>query len=235
MNVDLMKYLLMVVLLVAGYLFLLKATASRMPNGRPTLMLSGILLGIYATIVIPLLIILNQMGNSNFVLLAIIIMLSACVLLIAIYGLFRDFWQIRKRFLLLFLIYLLAVGYVTLFSRSEGHSRAILLRFDSIHDAVQQKSLEPLRHVFLNAIMFIPIGILLPPINDEKLDSFMFVGALGLSLSTAIEATQMLLRIGQCDVEDIVANTVGAVLGLIFYKLYKSFFRREEEEEEEEA
>lgn len=233
LNVDLMKYFLIAALLLAGYLFLLKTAASRMANKRLTLTLAVVLLALYAAITVPMLIILHQMGNSNFVLLAIMVLLSSGILLVAIYALFRDFWQIKKRALILFVLYLLPVAYVTIFSRSEGHSRAILLRFDSIHDAIQTKSLEPLRHAFLNAIMFIPIGFLLPPVNSEKLDSFMIIGALGLSLSTTIEATQMLLRIGQCDVEDIAANTLGTLIGLVMYRVYAHFTHKDDEEEYE--
>jgi glycopeptide antibiotics resistance protein len=44
---------------------------------------------------------------------------------------------------------------------------------------------------------------------------------LGMLLTTIIETTQLLMRNGQCDLEDLAANTVGALLGLLLYKLIR--------------
>ena len=65
---------------------------------------------------------------------ALLILLSCCVLFVALYGLITHFRDLNKKMLLLFILYLLMVSYVTIFSREEGHSRAILLRFDQLID-----------------------------------------------------------------------------------------------------
>lgn len=225
-NRDLVEYIIMGIILACGYLFLFYVISQNTANRKSVPLLAIILLIIYAMIAVPVMLILNQMGNSNFMLLSLLLLLSCMVLFAVVFMLISNFREINIRALVLLLLYLMVVAYVTLFSRSEGHSTAILLRFDSFSEALQKKSLEPLQHVFLNAIMFIPIGFLFSMIHDS-FDSFFFVAPLGLMMSTLIEATQMFLTIGQCDVEDILANTMGTIVGLIIFRIYRLFFAKE--------
>lgn len=235
LNTDLMKYVLMVLLLLSGYFFLLHFVSKRTANRKSLPLLALVMLVIYGAVAVPLMIILNEMGDTSFVLLTLLILLATAVLLLSLFNLLRNFQRINKPVFILFVLYMMMVAYITLFSRSEGHSKAILLRFDSIRAAIGQHSLEPLHHVFLNAIMFVPIGFLLPMMDPDNLDHFMYIGPLGLMLTTLIEATQMFLQIGQCDLEDIVANTLGALIGLIIFKILKPWIvKRDEEEDEEE-
>ena len=228
-----MMYILMGVLLLCGYIFLLHSMTNRMGNKKAAPVLAIVLFLVYAVLAVPLMLVLSQMGSSSFMLLALLLLLSCFVLFALVVGMIRDFGELNKGMLVLFILYILMVSYITIFSREEGHSRAILLRFDSIRDAIRSKSLEPLQHIMLNAVMFIPIGILFPIIYPEKLGKILYVGALGLMLSTIIEATQMFLQIGQCDIEDIVANTAGAVIGALLFKVYSVIFIKETDEDDE--
>ena len=240
LNTDVMTYALMGFLLLCGYLFIFRAMCSRISSKKALPLLAFVLLVVYAAVVIPLMIVLSQMGSNSFMLLALL-MLSACsVLFVALYGLFVNFKYLNKKMLVLFILYLLIVSYLTIFSREEGHSRAILLRFDQLREAIRIKSLEPLQHLFLNAIMFVPLGVLFPLIRPSRLAKMTYVAALALMLSTIIEATQMFMTIGQCDIEDIAANTAGAVIGIILYKVGAAFYFRnrsdeDEDEDEDEA
>lgn len=238
-NIDVMTYALMGFLLLCGYLFFLHAMSSRINNKKSMPLLAFVLLLVYGAVTVPLMLVLNQMGSSSFVLLALMLLLSCSVMFMALYGLVHNFRELNKKMLILFILYLLMVAYVTIFSREEGHSRAILLRFDQLREAIRIKSLEPLQHSLLNALMFIPLGLIFPLIRPARLAKITYVGAIGLMLSTGIEATQMFLRIGQCDIEDIAANTAGAVLGIILYKIgallfFKNLEEEEDDEEEEE-
>lgn len=238
LNMDMMVYLLIGFLLLGGYLLIFRAMCARISNKKSLPLLAVVLLMVYGAVTIPLMMILNQMGNTSFMLLGVLLMMSCCVLFVGLYGLMRDFRNLNKKMLVLFILYLVLVAYVTIFSREEGHSRAILLKFDQLKEAIRTHSLEPLRHSFLNAIMFVPIGLLFPLIRPARLAKMTYVGALGLMLSTLIEATQLYLTMGQCDLEDVAANTAGAVIGIIIYKIaapfiFKNMIDEEDEEEEE--
>ncbi len=234
MNADIMVYILMGIMLLCGYIFLLHFVSGRISSKKSMPLLSVIILLVYAALAVPLVFILNQMGSPSFMLMAMLLGLSCLVLFALAYGMLRHFSELNKTMLTVFILYLLAVSYFTIFNREEGHSRAILLQFDSFRNAIRSGSLEPLQHAMLNAVMFIPIGALFPFIYPERLSKVLYVGTLGLMLSTLIESTQMFLRIGQCDVEDIVANMAGALIGALLYKLYALLFIRETGEEEDE-
>lgn len=233
-NADIMKYAMMGFLLLTGYFFLLRAVSSRTFNKKSLPLLAFVILIIYAGVAIPMMIILNQMGSTNFVLLAMLLLFGACVLLVMLYSLFHNFREINKKALILFILYLFALSYITIFNRSEGHSTQILLHFDSINEALRMRSIDPLNHLLLNIALFVPLGFLFPLLLPHKLDHILYVGPLGLMMSTIIEATQMFLKIGQCDIEDIVANTAGAVIGLLLFKLLKPIIVKDTDEDEEE-
>lgn len=66
--------------------------------------------------------------------------------------------------------------------------------------------------------MFIPIGIFLPLLNKKYLKVFRLT-MVTIMLITAVELTQMLTRVGSFDIDDIILNTFGALLGLLMTRL----------------
>ena len=237
MESELMKTIAMGIFLLCGYLFLLGYVSGRIQSRRQLPVLSVLLLVLYLAVGIPFMMILSSMGDTSFVMMTLLLLLSCIVLLVLVAGLIRHFGEINHRMLILFLLYVLMVSYITIFSRSEGHSRAIMLHFDQLTQAIRTGSLEPLQHSLLNAVLFIPLGILFPMIWPGHLNRLLYVAPLGLMLSTLIESIQMFFFIGQCDLEDIVANTLGAVIGYGLYALYTRLFGRylpEDDEDEDE-
>ena len=73
----------------------------------------------------------------------------------------------------------------------------------------------------LNAVMFMPFGFLVPIVCPEnrKLST---VALGGLVFSLLIEASQILSLRGT-DVDDLIMNTLGAVLGYCFFRLWAFF------------
>ncbi len=234
-----MQMALIAILLLCGYFYLYQAVAKRTANRNSLVLIAIVLLIVYLVITVPLVMIFNELGNISFVLLGVLLLLSCIVLCMALYGLMRDYRKIHKGMLMLFILYTLMMGYITIFSRDEGHSTDILLKFDSFREALETRSLEPLQHVLLNAAMFIPIGILFPMIRVEKLARLTYVAPVGMMMTTMIEAIQMLMKKGQCDIEDIVANTAGAILGYFLFKFARRLrwipVREEDDEQDETA
>ena len=221
-NSGLMQIILIAILLLCGYFYLYQAVAKRTANRAALPLIAVILLLIYAVISVALILIIGQSNSMDFVFLAILILMACIGVFALLTGLIRHFREISKGMLALFVSYILMTGYITIFSRAERSATEILLRFDSIEEAVRLHSAEPLQHLWLNIVMFVPVGLLFPLI-DERLNKWSYVFPLGLMLSTVIETTQLLLRLGQCDVEDLAANTLGACAGLLLYRLYRRF------------
>ena len=71
-----------------------------------------------------------------------------------------------------------------------------------------------------NVIMFIPLGFLLPR-AFPKLKKFFrcfFTAALIIIL---VEVTQLFTLLGSCDIDDLILNMAGILLGFILHKMIK--------------
>lgn len=220
-SIDSMQLLLVVILLLCGYFFLFQAVARRAASRSSIPLLAVVLLIVYLLVSLPLVLIITQMGGMGFTFLALLILAAFIGVVALLAYLFKNFRRISKSMLLLFFLYLLMLSYITVFSRRGRVQTDIILKFDSIEEAVRRHSLAPLQHLWLNVVMFVPVGVLFPAIDPPRLNKLLYVLPLGMLMTTLIETTQLMLRIGQCDLEDLVANTLGACLGLILYRLYR--------------
>lgn len=108
--------------------------------------------------------------------------------------------------------YLLALGYVTLL-RGMFMGRFVNLHlFRAWREAWNNFSVKNWLNVLLNVAMFVPLGVLLPLISTKLRKWYISIGtALGLSL--VIELLQLWRGTGICDIDDLFANTLGAVIG----------------------
>lgn len=79
-------------------------------------------------------------------------------------------------------------------------------------------------YVLENVLLFIPYGLLFPFMIPERL--FWFTPAAGCLTSVFIEITQLITSCGFCQIDDMVMNTAGTILGFVFYILLKKFFRK---------
>jgi hypothetical protein len=82
----------------------------------------------------------------------------------------------------------------------------------------------------LNIVMFVPFGLLVPLLL-ARAGGIGRVAALSLAASAAIELTQLVLwlTVGNhrtVDVNDLIANTAGGVLGLLAMRFARSLARR---------
>ena len=78
----------------------------------------------------------------------------------------------------------------------------------------------------LNVVMFAPLG-LLAPLLWPRMRSWRRMALLGLAASTVIELTQLVLWVTlgshrTVDINDLIANTLGALLGLLVLRLLTS-------------
>ena len=81
-----------------------------------------------------------------------------------------------------------------------------------------------LLNVIGNAAMFIPSGIVLPIIY-KRLDSFVKVILAGGGISLCIEIIQLPFSVRVSDVDDLILNTSGVIIGYGIYALIRSLRR----------
>jgi glycopeptide antibiotics resistance protein len=97
-----------------------------------------------------------------------------------------------------------------------------LIRWDQIHLIPFNNLPFDIPFLILNVVMTIPLGILLPTIWPE-FRSLSKVASTGFCLSLAIELSQLLNTRGTT-VDDLLTNTVGAIIGYLIFALFYKIF-----------
>ncbi|MBV7504834.1 VanZ family protein [Bacillus sp. sid0103] len=95
--------------------------------------------------------------------------------------------------------------------------------FKSISNNIQNLSSHDLINLVGNIAVFIPFGMFLVLLSKNKGMSFIGVLARSLSLSLCLECLQVVFSIGIFDVDDLILNTFGGLLGYCVFKLYDKF------------
>lgn len=112
----------------------------------------------------------------------------------------------------IFIVYLIVVFILTIGMRIGMYKPWIKMGFS---DLMIMNTAEFI-HFISNVVMFMPFGLL--PLINRKYGLRYGFGA--VVFSCAIEATQLMLSIGECDIGDILGNSIGMVIGIAIAKIY---------------
>ena len=144
----------------------------------------------------------------------------------------------KLRMWVCFLAYLLFLGYVLFFSSGFGREdhaeyRYNLTLFQEIGRYYGIGVRTGAWKLFLfnvvgNVLVFVPLGIYVPRLF-QRCRNVLVIGLLSLELSVIVEVTQLVTRVGSFDVDDLLLNTIGGILGGILYWMnygYKRLFKK---------
>jgi len=76
-----------------------------------------------------------------------------------------------------------------------------------------------------NVVAFIPFGIFLPILTNNRLKIFR-VTIFTFALTLSIELIQLMSRVGIFDVDDMILNTLGGIIGYLLFFVWKSIKER---------
>ena len=148
--------------------------------------------------------------------------------------------------------YVIGLLYFTLLSRApSGDNRINLVPFFTLMRSVKHpvrlskavralaagrweevfSTLKPIRTAILNVFLFIPFGYLLPEFGKEK-KTVGSVVLTALAVSCVIETVQMITALGWFDVDDLMCNLTGALIGFGLSKSLPHAKRKEERNHE---
>lgn len=136
----------------------------------------------------------------------------------------------RKRekifFRILFAVYVLLVVYFLFFAEMTGRTMSDrtyhynLVLFKEIKRFIiyweQLGLVVVLANLLGNVLIFVPFGMMIPFLSNH-FKKFWSVLLLTFELTVLIELIQLVTRVGSCDVDDILLNTIGGILGYIGY------------------
>ena len=138
--------------------------------------------------------------------------------------------------ILAFLAYLLLLSYLLFFSSTYGRTLEMGYRYNLKPFAEIRRGLEHVetvgyRYVLVNIggniAAFMPFGFLLPLITERKMHTGK-VFCYSFLLSLCAESVQLVSRTGAFDVDDLILNTMGGILG---YWCYVVMFGRRRKKE----
>ena len=133
-----------------------------------------------------------------------------------------------------FVRWLIAVSFVTavvflaIVSRQPGETarlnlepffalkRAIVINTGGSFPWITVKSRILLMDIILNVLLFVPFGFIIPCLS-KKLAHWWAAIPLGLLFSLCIEFTQYSAKLGTADVDDLINNSIGTIIGWILY------------------
>lgn len=127
---------------------------------------------------------------------------------------------------LLFVAYIIFLIYFLLFSdwygrsdMAEYHYNLVLFqeirRFWDYRDTVGMFA--SMSNLLGNVLIFVPFGFFFPMGSRKK--SFFRTAKLSFGISLAIELFQLISKVGCFDVDDLLLNTLGGIVGYICYMI----------------
>ena len=135
----------------------------------------------------------------------------------------------------LFGIYLVGLCYFLFFAENYGREfgqenyRYNLIPFKEIERFWKHRDLlgvHSLYNLAGNVLGFMPAGFFIPTLW-EKRKGFFFTVLLTFEMSLLVEILQLVFRVGSFDVDDLILNTLGGVLGYLLYLVMERWGRRE--------
>lgn len=212
-----MQILIILIILVTTYLAVNQAVTAEVRDYRTRVVVSVVVLMMFlcGASVVGLLYI--NSGYDWFIIYAALLVASACVLGLYFWRLGKNWRFIDKKYFALLVAYFALILWVTIVMRigGEEYINVRSAPLDRVIRAFQTGDWKLFQHFLLNLGMFLPFGFLLKMMDTDRSNGWGNSLLLGVLSSTVIETLQMLLRIGEWDIDDIIANTLGAVVGFL--------------------
>ena len=146
-----------------------------------------------------------------------------------------DRKKVRAVCSVLFVLYIICIVYFLIFSdmfgRGHGYDemRYNLTPFLEIKRFIKYRSYMTTTSVMLNLVgnvlAFVPFGMLIRWVRGKKTGFFTATLA-AFTFSLCIELIQLITKLGVFDVDDIIMNTFGGMLGYIIYYILARFDRK---------
>ncbi|NDI35782.1 VanZ family protein [Chengkuizengella sediminis] len=109
--------------------------------------------------------------------------------------------------------------YVYPYEKGNAFQLMNLIPFASIYGSLTHfYYMVPLRNIGGNILLFMPLGFAIP--LRYKVNKLWKVMLIGLFISFTVEVVQLFISIRSFDVDDLILNTLGTIMGLIVYRLF---------------
>ena len=142
------------------------------------------------------------------------------VLLIALKG-FRKGWKLSARLLAIEYIVLIYCATVIfrVYSETAGHDFTPFWSYRTIENGRNDLLAEKI----MNVVVFVPVGLLLSCVSRRL--KWWMVLLIGFCISLSIESLQFELKRGFSEVDDVIHNTFGCLIGVMIVEFMKGMWK----------
>ena len=136
--------------------------------------------------------------------------------------------KIQRNSIILLSSYTVALLYFTVFGRySQSYYRYEIDVFASYRKLFENFDTYVFKQIILNLLMLIPVGFLLCVIIKSKF-KYLWAMVISFILTVLVEVLQFVSRCGTFEVDDLINNMIGAVIGIAIYAVLKSLNKKRE-------
>lgn len=115
-------------------------------------------------------------------------------------------------------VYIFILFSSLIFSRTANSEMNVNLQPFWTEIAILSGETKYIKTLLQNLLMLVPYGALLPVVRNVSLVKVVFTGSL---ISVTIEILQLVTRTGLCELDDVIHNTLGVVIGYGIFLLLK--------------
>lgn len=146
----------------------------------------------------------------------ILILLLACVFLLVFQIIQkRNYNNFKKKFKVLLSINCSFILVMTLFGRTKDDYGFIVKPFESYFAAFGENNVELQLQIIMNVVMYIPFTFFLLCCFEKIKKGHALL--ISFICSASIELIQRYFQIGLFEVDDVINNVLGAVIGILLY------------------
>ena len=140
--------------------------------------------------------------------------------------------KIRVISWIFFIIYLFMMVYYLFFSEKMGRIPGKSYRYNLVPFAEIKRYLHyrdkignfnVLLNLLGNVLCFVPFGFVIPILTSKQ--TFFRMLFLSMLASVLVELLQLISMLGSCDIDDIILNTLGGVIGYILFVIGRGIVR----------
>ena len=123
-------------------------------------------------------------------------------------------------------LYIVVLLYFTVVGRySHEEYEYTISVFNSYRWRFKSNGEQLLCQLLINLFMLTPVGFMLPVVIHSK-HKYLITMALSLLLTVFIETMQLVTKCGSFEVDDIINNFIGTVMGILLYMLFNIIYKR---------
>ncbi len=134
----------------------------------------------------------------------------------------KELMTMKKIYFIIFVLYILIVLRLTVFRPTTYDEHKLNLSlFTELIKVYQTNTLWQFLRLFLGNIgWFVPFGFLAPMLMKQK--KLIIVALCGCGFSFVIEVLQFVFKKGFCEIDDLILNTLGVVIGYGIYVIFSN-------------